>query len=108
MTLKYSKQTVLQNYSKASVTYELIFPRPICLERCSVKVPKGYEKDVLETLKAFSNKEKYHNKKPHKLKDMDETYSLDVKSRKSIYRLLFCIENSVCKIIDLCTNETHR
>jgi hypothetical protein len=29
------------------------FPRPVCLEKCTMETPKGYEADILMTLKAF-------------------------------------------------------
>jgi len=36
------------------------FPRPICLEKCTMNIPNGYENDILKTLKAFSNKDLYN------------------------------------------------
>jgi len=58
------------------------------------------------TLKAFSNKEAFERKTPHKLTS-SETWSVDVKSREDKYRMLYQIDNRICKIINLCTNETH-
>jgi len=88
-----------------AVTYTL-FPRPICLEICTMNIPNGYENYILKTLKAFSNKDAYNSKEPHKLQGTD-TWSLDVKSRSDKYRMLFKIDNHICKIINLCTEETH-
>jgi hypothetical protein len=82
------------------------FPRPICLEKCTMNIPNGYEDDILKTLKAFSNKDLYLRKSPHKLEGC-ETYSIDVSSRKNIYRMLYQIEDRICKITNLCTTETH-
>ena len=82
------------------------FPRPICLEKCTMSIPKGYEENILMTLKAFSNKDAFERKTPHKLKG-SETWSIDVKSRDDKYRMLFCIDNRICKITNLCTTETH-
>ena len=89
----------------AYVTYSL-FPRPICLEKCTINAPKGYEDNILKTLKAFSNKDAYTRKNPHKLQDRD-SYSIDVKSRSDKYRMLFYVEDNICKITNLCTEETH-
>jgi len=82
------------------------FPRPICLEKCTMNIPRGYEGNILMTLKAFSNKEAFERKTPHKLTS-SETWSVDVKSREDKYRMLYQIDNRICKIINLCTNETH-
>jgi hypothetical protein len=71
-----------------------------------MNIKKGYEEYIIKTLKAFSNETLYYQKFPHKLEGR-ETWSIDVKSRNDIYRMLFQIENHVCKIIDLCTTETH-
>jgi hypothetical protein len=85
-----------------------LFPRPVCLEKCTMNIPNGYETDILKTLKSFSNKESYRRKAPHKLEGKDDIWSLDVSSRADKYRMLFYVENSVCKIIQLCTEETHK
>jgi hypothetical protein len=71
-----------------------------------MNIQRGYESDILKTLKAFSNKDSYQSKNAHKLEGR-ETWSIDVKSRDDIYRMLFKIEDRVCKITDLCTSETH-
>jgi hypothetical protein len=84
-----------------------LFPRPICLEKCTMNIPNDYEDDILKTLKAFSNKDAYERKNPHKLQGRD-TWSIDVKSREDNYRMLFCIDNRICKITNLCTEETHK
>ena len=83
-----------------------LFPRPICLEKCTLNTPKGYEGYIISTLKAFSNEIAYNRKFPHKLEGSN-TWSLDVKSRNDKYRMLFQIDNNVCKIFNLCTTETH-
>ena len=83
------------------------FPRPICLEKCTMNIPRGYEENILMTLKAFSNKDLYNRKTPHKLSGKDDLYSIDVKSRDDKYRMLFYIDNRICKITNLCTTETH-
>ena len=82
------------------------FPRPICLEKCTMNIPNNYENDILKTLRAFSNKEAFERKTPHKLKG-GEMWSIDVKSRDDKYRMLFYIDNHICKITNLCTTETH-
>jgi mRNA-degrading endonuclease RelE of RelBE toxin-antitoxin system len=86
-----------------------IFPRPICLEHCTMNIPNGYENYILKTLKAFSNEVLYQMKNPHKLEGREAT-SLDIKSRHDKYRLLFYIDKDtgVCKITNLCTAETHK
>ena len=105
MKLISKKQEALQIHKKDSISYSP-FPRPICLEKCTMNIKKGYEKDILMTLKAFSDKDSFNRKEPHKLSGRD-TMSLDVKSRKDNYRMLFYIDNNICKITNLCTNETH-
>ena len=67
---------------------------------------RGYEEHILMTLKAFSSKEAYDRKTPHKLQG-GETWSIDVKSRNDEYRMLYYFDGPVCKITDLCTKETH-
>jgi hypothetical protein len=71
-----------------------------------MNIQRGYEDNILMTLKAFSDEAAYNRKNPHKLEGR-ETWSIDVKSRDNIYRMLFKIEDRVCKITDLCTSETH-
>jgi hypothetical protein len=90
------------------VTYRLPFPRPVCLEKCTMETPRGYEADILMTLKAFSSQEAYRRKTPHKLEGKDNTWSLDVSSRADKYRMLFYVDNGICKITHLCTEETHK
>jgi hypothetical protein len=91
-----------------ALTYRFPFPKPICLEKCTMEIPRGYETDILTTLKAFSSQEAYRRKTPHKLEGKD-TWSLDVKSRTDKYRMLFYVDSGgVCKITHLCTEETHR
>jgi hypothetical protein len=107
--MKHSKKEKSSTMSKmpSAITYSLpLFPRPVCLERCTINIPNGYENDILKTLKAFSNKDAYHRKSPHKLEGR-ETWSIDVKSRNDKYRMLYQFEGHICKIIDLCTTETH-
>jgi hypothetical protein len=48
-----------QNYSIGRAIYRPLFPRPICLEKCTMNIPNGYETDILMTLKAFSSQESY-------------------------------------------------
>jgi hypothetical protein len=84
-----------------------LFPRPICLEQCTMNIPNGYAKNILMTLKAFSNEESFERKTPHKLKGSSGLWSFDVKSRDDKYRLLFFTRDGICKITDLCTEETH-
>jgi hypothetical protein len=90
------------------VTYHPPFPRPICLEKCTMNIPNGYETDILMTLKAFSNQEPYRRKTPHKLEGKNDIWSLDVSSRADKYRMLFYVDNGICKIAHLCTEETHK
>jgi hypothetical protein len=87
--------------------YRPPFPPPISLEQCTMSVPNGYEKNILMTLKAFSNKVSFDRKTPHKLEGSSGLWSLDVKSRDDKYRLLFFMRDGICKIINLCTTETH-
>ncbi|MDR1420544.1 MAG: hypothetical protein LBI86_09240 [Treponema sp.] len=84
------------------------FPRPLCLEKCTMNIPSGYETDILKTLKSFSNQEAYNRKTPHKLEGKDGIRSLDVSSRADKYRMLFYVDNNICKITNLCTEETHK
>ena len=105
--MKYKKKvkSPLMQKAPSIVTYSP-FPRPICLEKCTMNIPNGYETDILKTLKAFSSKDAYCSKQPHKLEGR-ETWSIDVTSRKDKYRMLFKVDNQICKIINLCTTETH-
>jgi hypothetical protein len=91
-----------------AVYHPPLFPRPVCLEKCTMEIPKGYETDILMTLKAFSNSESYRRRTPHKLEGKDGVWSLDVSSRAGKYRMLFYVDNSICKITRLCTEETHK
>ncbi|HKM05584.1 MAG TPA: hypothetical protein VJ869_01230 [Sphaerochaeta sp.] len=103
-----------------------VFPKAICLEYCQTTVISGYEKDVIETLKAFSNKNKFDGKKPHLLHrqggEMDhffktakqkcgteKVYSLDVKERKDTKRLFYCKDENTgtIKILTLCSEKSH-
>ncbi len=100
------------------------FPKFICLENCDTKVTKGYEKDILETLKVFSEENLYNKKMPHNLLKSKNTanifkkakncygaekvMSLDVRSRKDKYRLFYCEIDDVCKILDLCSDKSHK
>ena len=105
MKHKYNAKQVKEK--PALVVVDRPFPRPICLEKCTMNIPNGYEGDILKTLKAFSNKDAYERKTPHKLQGRD-TWSVDVKSRDDKYRMLFYItENRICKITNLCSTETH-
>ncbi|MDR0290889.1 MAG: hypothetical protein LBI06_08140 [Treponema sp.] len=106
MKSKHKNLKAKQEHHIGGVIYTPLFPRPICLERCTMNVPNGYENNILKTLKAFSNKDSYHSKFPHKLEG-GETWSIDVKSRNDVYRMLFQIEDRICKITNLCTSETH-
>jgi phage-related protein len=72
-----------------------------------MSIPNGYEKDILMTLKSFSDETAYYRKSPHKLSGKD-LFSIDVKSRHDIYRMLFYIDdNNICKITNLCSRDTH-
>jgi hypothetical protein len=108
MKSKHKSAGEKQNYSIGKVVYRPLFPRPVCLEKCTMNIPKGYETDILITLKAFSNQEAYYRKTPHKLQGKDNIVSLDVSSRNDKYRMLFYIDNGICKITHLCTEETHK
>jgi hypothetical protein len=72
-----------------------------------MNIPNGYEKDILTTLKSFSNETAYYRKSPHKLNGKDDLYSIDVKSRDDKYRMLFYVDGSICKITNLCSTDTH-
>jgi hypothetical protein len=71
-----------------------------------MNIKKGYEEYIIKTLKAFSDETLYYQKFPHKLEG-SQTWSIDVKSRNDIYRMLFQVEGRICKITNLCTSETH-
>jgi hypothetical protein len=103
---KTAKET--KEYSIGKMIYRPVFPRPVCLEKCTMQIPRGYESDILKTLKSFSSEESYRRKTPHKLEGKDDIWSLDVKSRSDKYRMLFYVDNSVCKITSLCTEATHK
>ena len=103
---KKAKSPILQKVASNIACTSLMFPRPICLENCTMNIQKGYEKYIFDTLKSFSNEGAYYRKYPHKLEG-GETWSLDIKSRNDIYRMLFKVEHGICKIIDLCTDKTH-
>ena len=105
--MKHKHNAKLIKEKPALVVIDRPFPRPICLEKCTMNTPSGFEKDILNTLKAFSDKDAYYRKSPHKLKGKDDLYSIDVKSRQDKYRMLFYIQDRICKITNLCTTETH-
>jgi hypothetical protein len=88
-------------------SYRPPFPRPVCLEQCTMNIPNGYAENILMTLKAFSNEVSFERKTPHKLEGSSGLWSLDVKSRNDKYRLLFYMRDGICKITNLCTTETH-
>ena len=106
--MKNKKRSKLINQEKipTQLSYHPPFPRPICLEKCTMDNQKSYNEYILKTLRAFSNETHYYQKFPHKLEGSD-TWSLDVKSRVDKYRLLFKVENNICKIINLCI-DTHK
>ena len=54
------KKQAEQKHHISGVIYRPLFPRPICLEKCTMNIPNGYENDILKTLKAFSNKDLYN------------------------------------------------
>ena len=98
------------------------FPKAICLELSQVDIVNGYERDVIDTLRAFSDKNRYRAKNPHDLsKDKkfkhffkiakeagcDKVKSLDVKSRNDKNRLFYFEKGSVCKILALCCDKSH-
>ncbi|MDR1231922.1 MAG: hypothetical protein LBK61_11050 [Spirochaetaceae bacterium] len=87
--------------------YRLPFPRPVCLEKCTMNIPNGYAENILMTLKAFSSEVLFERKIPHKLEGSSGLWSLDVKSRNDKYRLLYFMQDGICKITNLCTTETH-
>jgi hypothetical protein len=108
MKLMNKNKQAEQKHHISGVIYRPLFPRPICLERCTMNMPNGYEKDILMTLKSFSNETAYHRKSPHKLSGKDNLYSIDVKSRDDKYRMFFYIDdNNICKITNLCSTDTH-
>jgi hypothetical protein len=109
MNSKHKTVQEKKNYSIGKMIYRPLFPRPVCLEECTMNIPNGYESDILKTLKSFSNEELYRRKTPHKLEGKDGVWSLDVKSRSDKYRMLFHIDtNNICKIMYLCTEETNK
>lgn len=122
-----NKKTIrLETKYKEKRFEEDIQCRYICLERCRIKdIIQGEEKKVLETLKSFSNSKELQTKTPHKLNKSDKLekyykmckeygtenlFSVDVGNRNSKYRMLYCLieGGKVCKILALCTDETHR
>ena len=105
--MKHKRNAKLIKEKPALVVVDRPFPRPICLEKCTMNIPNGYEEDILKTLKSFSDKDAYNRKSPHKLEGKNDIYSIDVKSRHDKYRMLFYTDNRICKIINLCTEETH-
>jgi hypothetical protein len=108
MKSKYKAAKQKKDYSAGKVIYRPLFPRPICLEKCTMNIPNGYEADILKTLKAFSSEGAYQRKTPHKLEGKDGIWSLDVSSRSDKCRMLFYVDNNICKITNLCTEETHK
>jgi hypothetical protein len=108
MKSKHKTAQEKQNYSIGKVIYRPPFPRPLCLEKCTMEIPRGYETDILKTLKSFSNEEAYRRKTPHKLEGKDGVWSLDISSRADKYRMLFYVDSGICKVTHLCTEETHK
>lgn len=119
------KNNVLkENQNTHTIKEKAQYPKFVCLENCCTKVNKGYEKYVLETLKSFSNKNLHEQKEPHPLnksKGLEDVFkkaqkccgvekvmSLDVKGRNDKYRLFYCEIDGICKILDLCSDKSHK
>lgn len=98
---------ITDNNNLRIVSDTVAYPRPICLAECSASVVRGYEKDVLKTLKAFSSIDLMKSKNNHSLHKSgnleeyfkkakrfgsEKVYSLDVKNRNDTYRLFYCID----------------
>ncbi|MBI9096055.1 MAG: hypothetical protein JEY71_14395 [Sphaerochaeta sp.] len=102
------------------------FPLAICLEHCQTTIVRGYEKHVIETLKAFSDKIQFNGKKAHPLHKegggmdhffktakqecgTEKVYSLDVKARSDGKRMFYCKDKNTgtIKILALCSEESH-
>jgi hypothetical protein len=45
--------------------YRLPFPKPVCLEKCSMNIPHGYETDILKTLKSTELNHIDHSARGH-------------------------------------------
>lgn len=116
---------IIQEDSCKKIVEKNIFPRPICLELCCNEPPaKGQESNVIKTLQAFSNEDKYNRLNPHKLnksKDLeshykkasqvhcDDVYSIDIGGRRNKYRLFYCItDTGICKILSLTSTDSHK
>lgn len=111
----------IRDKSTTKSVSEKEFPKPICLEECEIselkKIIHTHGFDILNTLKSFSDKDKYLSKTPHGIDNKGKVkkyfklnkkiMSLDVKGRHDTKRLLYFVENGVCKIVHLCTDETH-
>ena len=65
MKSKNKPQTLGSKSEKPQLVIKDVFPKAICLEHCQTTIVRGYEKHVIETLKAFSNESKFDGKTPH-------------------------------------------
>ncbi len=99
---------------------------PICLKESGLdKINKNILKEnapeILKTLHCFSDKDRYKNKNPHALHKTnnlekyftkyDKLISLDIKTKednRGNLRLFYAKDKGVCKILNLCTDESHK
>jgi len=126
MKSKNKPQTLGSNSEKLQLGVKDVFPKAICLEHCQTAIVRGYEKHVVETLKAFSNESKFDGKTPHLLHKQgggmdrffktakqecgtEKVYSLDVKARNDSKRMFYCKDKNTgtIKILALCSEESH-
>ncbi len=106
-----------------------LFPMPICLHESGFdKIDKNIlsinATEILKTLYCFSDKDRHAQKHPHPIhKDKklekyfnryNKVMSLDIKSSgnknstRGNLRLFYAIDNNgICKILNLCSDETH-
>ena len=104
------------------------YPKPICLELVDLTEAEGQEKEVLETLKSFSNKIINRSRHIHDLKETGyekkffkefkagkRTYkfktiwSIDINGRKSKQRMIYALddERNVIKILSF-SHDNHK
>lgn len=103
------------------------YPQPICLELADLKEAEGFEKQVLEALQSFSDKQKHRARCPHDLKKeggekiffkeirqgkrtykFDKVWSLDLVGRHDKWRMIYALDElrGVYKILSF-RHDTH-
>lgn len=124
-----NKSIESDNSTQRSILEKNIFPMPICLHKSDFKkidkkILRENATGILHTLYSFSDEYLYNNKAPHNLensrklkkyfKTNEKVISLDIKSSgnknstRGNLRLFYTKDNDTCKILALCSDESHK